>query len=263
VGAAAAASRSLCRAGVHAADVPPGRTRIIAPAIDPLDPKNRAIPIGYAQELVRNLGIDLGRPLLAQVARLDPWKDPIGVIDTFRLVRRQHPGLQLALLGAIEAADDPEAVHVAAQVRAHAEDDPDIHVITDPSLIGPSEVGAVQLLAQVVLQKSLREGFGLSVSEAMWKSTPVVAGRVGGIPLQLCDGEGGFLVDSVDEAADRSDFLLSRPAQARAIGAAGRVAVGSQFLVTRLLADELEMYRDVTASAADARTGEHAVAAER
>ncbi|NJD29048.1 MAG: glycosyltransferase [Chloroflexi bacterium] len=229
-------------------DVPDDRVRVIAPAIDPLDPKNRSLPIGTALSKLAGLGLDARRPLIAQVARLDPWKDPIGVIDAYRLVRGRHEGLQLALLGATEADDDPEAVEVARAVRAHAGKDPDIHVLTDPALIGDLEVGAVQLLAQVVFQKSLREGFGLTVSEAMWKSTPVVAGRVGGIPLQLQDGQGGFLVDSVEEAAERCDWLLSEPARARAIGAAGRAVIQERFLITRLLADELTLYREVLAS---------------
>jgi trehalose synthase len=228
-------------------DVPDDRVRVIAPAIDPLDPKNRPLPVGKALSKLAGLGIDARRPLIAQVARLDPWKDPIGVIDAYRLVRRRHGGLQLALLGAMEADDDPEAVEVARAVRAHAGQDPDIHVLTDPALIGDLEVGAVQLLAHVVFQKSLREGFGLTVSEAMWKSTPVVAGRVGGIPLQLQDGQGGFLVDSVQEAAERCDWLLSEPARARAIGAAGRAVIQDRFLITRLLADELALYGEVLA----------------
>lgn len=234
------------------------RVRIIAPAIDPLLPKNRPMPLGDARRTVARLGIDLGRPLLAQVSRLDPWKDPIGVIEAYRAVRAVHPGTQLALLGAIEAADDPEAERIATDVRAAAGDDPDIHVITDPAVIGPAEVGGVQLVADVILQKSVREGFGLTVSEALWKSTPVVGGRVGGIVLQIQDGTSGFLVDSPAEAAERCSWLLDHPADARAMGAAGRAHVRDRFLVTRLLADELALYAEVMA-AVPARTSERVV----
>jgi trehalose synthase len=240
-------------------EVPAGRVRVEAPAIDPLRPKNQVLAADTARPLVAALGIDLSRQLLAQVARLDPWKDPMGVIDAFRLVRRGRPGLQLALLGAIEAVDDPGAERLARDVRAYAGGDPDIHVFTDPAVIGPTQVGAVQLVADVVFQKSLREGFGLTVSEALWKGTPVIGGRAGGIPLQLRDGEGGFLVSSVEEAADRCGWLLDNPGQARSMGEVGRSAVAARFLVTRLLEDELALYADIVAG----RVTEEAPGSER
>jgi trehalose synthase len=239
-------------------DLPADRIRVIAPGIDPLLPKNAPIALGAAQKAVAGLGIDLARPLLAQIARLDPWKDPVGVIDAFRMVRRSHPGLQLALLGAMEAADDPEAARMADDVHAAAKGDPDIHVLTDPDVIGPKEVGAVQLLAAVVLQKSVREGFGLTVSEALWKSSPVIGGRAGGIVLQIQDGATGFLVDSPEQAAERSAQLLSDPAAGRAMGAAGRAFVRERYLITRLLADEVALYREVSGApqpASSARVG--------
>jgi trehalose synthase len=182
---------------------------------------------------------------VSQVARLDPWKDPNGVIDAYRNVRETVPGLQLALLGVIEAQDDPEAMRMYDTVREHAGDDPDIHIYVDPQVIGQPEVAAVQLLSQVVFQKSLREGFGLSVAEAMWKATPVIGGRAGGIPLQLQDGVGGFLVDSVEDAAERTDWLLTHPPEARSIAARGRQQIREHFLITRLLRDHLELYAEV------------------
>lgn len=226
-------------------DVPPEMVRIIAPAIDPLTPKNRDRPYGEALATLAQIGLDPGRPLVAQVARLDPWKDPIGVIDAYRLAREQVPGLQLALLGVIEAVDDPEAVRVADDVRAYAAGDPDIHVYTDPAVIGQPEVAAVQLLSQAIFQKSLKEGFGLTVSEAMWKATPVIGGNAGGIPLQLQNGQGGFLVDSVASAGERCSWLLNHPPEARVIAARGRERVRDHFLITRLLADNLRLYGDL------------------
>jgi trehalose synthase len=237
--------------------VPASQVRISAPAIDPLSAKNSPLPHARALTLLARLGIDPGRPLIAQVARLDPWKDPTGVIDAYRTVRRSVPGLQLALLGVIAARDDPEAVGMAERVREHAAGDPNIHLYVDPAQVGPEEVAAVQQTAQVVFQKSLREGFGLTVAEALWKATPVIGGRTGGIPLQLADGVGGFLVESVAEAAERARWLLDHPSEARAIAARGREHVRERFLITRLLADELRLYADVlvrrvpTAVAAD------------
>jgi len=227
------------------ADLPAERVRVIAPAIDPLKAKNRAVPHATALAALGRIGLDPARPLVAQVSRLDPWKDPMGVIDAYRLVRSGVPGLQLALLGVIEAQDDPEAFRVAEAVRDHAAGDPDIHVFTEPSLVGPTEVAAVQQSAQVVFQKSLKEGFALTVTEALWKATPVIGGRVGGIPLQLADGVGGFLVDGVEAAADRARWLLDHPPEARVIAARGRERIRERFLTTRLLADELRLYAEV------------------
>ncbi len=226
-------------------DLPQERVRISAPAIDPLLPKNRPIPLADALTTLARIGLDSSRPMVTQVARLDPWKDPNGVIDAYRAVRSHVPGLQLALLGVIAALDDPEAYRVADEVRAHAGHDPEIHIYVDPGEIGQPEVGAVQQMADVVFNKSLKEGFGLSVTEALWKATPVIGGRVGGIPLQLQDHAGGFLVSSIEEAAERTRWLLENPPAAREIAARGRARVREEFLVTRLLADELRLYAGV------------------
>jgi trehalose synthase len=224
---------------------PADLVRISPPAIDPLSPKNLPQPHARALATLVRLGIDPGRPLIAQVARFDPWKDPTGVIDAYRAVRQSVPGLQLALLGVIEAQDDPQAIGMANEVRTHAAGDPDIHLYIDPKQVGPEEVAAVQQTAQVIFQKSLREGFGLTVAEALWKATPVIGGRTGGIPLQLADGIGGFLVKTVDEAAERTRWLLDHPPEARQIAARGRDHIRERFLITRLLADELRLYADV------------------
>ncbi len=226
-------------------DAPAEKIELIAPAIDPLRVKNRPMPYGTAVATLQRIGLDPARPLVAQVSRLDPWKDPQGIIDAYRLVRPHIPGLQLALLGVIEAQDDPEAYRVADAVRHHAAADPDIHIFTDPDQVGPAEVAAVQQQSQVIFQKSLKEGFGLTVTEALWKATPVVGSRAGGIPLQIEDGVDGFLVESVEAAADRARWLLDHPPEARVIAARGRERVREQFLITRLLADELRLYSAV------------------
>jgi trehalose synthase len=226
-------------------DVPGDKLHIIAPAIDPLTPKNRSLPLGDALARLRAIGIDPGRPLISQIARLDVWKDPWGVIDAYRIIKQRIPALQLALLGVIEAQDDPEALGVYESVKNYTNGDPDIHIFIDPNVIGECEVAAVQTLSHVVFQKSRREGFGLSVAEALWKSTPVIGGRAGGIPLQIQPGVGGFLVDSIEEAAACALAIFEDPPEARAIAARGRDHVRENFLITRLIQEELQLYRAV------------------
>ncbi|GAA3500822.1 glycosyltransferase [Streptomyces prasinosporus] len=224
--------------------VPPGipvnRVEIIPPAIDPLSPKNMPIDEAFAAGVLDWIGVDTARPLLVQVSRFDPWKDPLGVIDAYRTVKRQVPGVQLALVGSM-ALDDPEGWRVYRQITSAAADDPDISLFTNLTGVGNIEVNAFQRHADVVIQKSLREGFGLVVSEATWKGTPVVAGRAGGIPLQLPDGVGGLLVDTPDECADAVLGLLADPGKARRFAAAGRELVRERFLLPRLIGDELRL----------------------
>jgi trehalose synthase len=224
--------------------VPPGLVgpllSFIPPAIDPLSPKNRALPRYLCREEVAHFGIDLARPLLLQVARFDPWKDPQGAIDAYRLVKRKVTNVQLALVGSM-ATDDPEGWRIYELVRSAAEGDPDIHVLTNLNGVGAHEVNAFQRVADVAIQKSIREGFGLVVSEAVWKETPVVGGNTGGIPLQIQDGVGGFLVDSVEACAERSLYLLANPEAARQIARAGAERVRARFLMPRLLRDELRL----------------------
>ena len=222
-------------------DVPIDRIEIIPPAIDPLNPKNMDLNRAQARRILAWLGIDETRPLMVQVSRFDPWKDPLGVIQAYRLVKQHVPDLQLALVGSM-AYDDPEGWEVYRSVLPEAERDRDIHILTNLMGVGNVEVNALQRLADVGVQKSVREGFGLVVSETLWKRTPVVATRVGGIPLQLQDRIGGFLVDSVEECADRTLWLLQHPRQSSAFAARGRERVRERFLLTRLIADELRLY---------------------
>ena len=224
--------------------VPPGlehqRLAIIIPAIDPLSPKNMALAGGISEEIRAWRGIDPNRPLLTQVSRFDPWKDPMGVIDVYRLVRKEVPGLQLALLSTI-AHDDPEVWDMYKILVDEVKGDDDIHLLTNLIGVGDVEVNAFQLCSDVVIQKSIREGFGLVVSETIWKGTPVVANRSGGIPMQMGDGVGGFLVDNTEECAERTLYLLRHRDEARTLGLAGRERVRQRFLITRLLADELRL----------------------
>jgi trehalose synthase len=222
-------------------DFPIERVEIIAPAIDPESPKNLELKPRNARRVLQWIGVEVDKPLVTQVSRFDPWKDPLGVVATYQLIKGEVPDLQLALAGSM-ALDDPEGWEIYNQVQEAGKDDPGVHVFTNLTGVSNLEVNAFQRLSDVVIQKSLREGFGLVVSEALWKGTPVVAGRAGGIPLQLQDGEGGFLVDSVEECAEQTLWLLRHPEEGRALGARGREVVRERFLLMRLIADELYLY---------------------
>lgn len=218
------------------------RLAMIPPSIDPLSPKNIEMPLDTAKGIVAGYGLDPCRPIMVQVSRFDPWKDPLGVIDVYRMVKRDLPGVQLALIGSM-AADDPEGMAYCRMSVEHAAGDPDVHVLSNLNGVGNTDVNAFQTAAGVVVQKSVREGFGLTVSEGLWKARPVVAGNVGGIPLQVEDGKSGFLVSSVEECAQRVSYLLANPAKAKEMGACGKDHVRRHFLSTRHLADYLKLFK--------------------
>lgn len=216
------------------------RSKIIQPAIDPLVPKNAPMDTEAMAKVVSFHGLDISRPFISQISRFDPWKDPLGVIDCFRLLKEAHPTLQLAMLGNF-ADDDPEGKVLYQEVLAAVEDLIDVHIITGlTDLVNP-----FQALSDVVLQKSTREGFGLTVTEALWKGTPVVAGNVGGIRLQVLDGVGGFLVEGSEECAERTDYLLNHETERIKLGETGREHVRKNFLIPRLLRDELRLINEL------------------
>lgn len=228
-------------------DLPVARVEIVPPAIDPLSPKNMALPDDVARQVLRWIGVELDTPLITQVSRFDPWKDPLGVIEAYRLAREEVPGLSLALAGSM-ALDDPEGWEVYHRIGAEARTDPRIHIFTNLTGVGNVEVNAFQRLSDVVVQKSIREGFGLVVSEALWKGTPVVAGRAGGIPLQMADGAGGVLVESVEGCAEALVRLLRDRRLGRDLADAGRKRVQEHFLLPRLVLNELSLMLDLARS---------------
>ena len=215
---------------------------IAPPAIDPMSPKNTPLPAGEAARVLDRYSIDPARPMVTQVSRFDPWKDPLGVIDAYRIAREQHPGLQLVLVGSL-AHDDPEGQEWLQKVFDHRDHDGDIHVLTNLDGVGNHEVNAFQTAAKVVIQKSTREGFGLVVAEGLWKGKPVIGGRCGGIPLQVIDGQTGYLVDSAEECGRRLSELLGHPERSDELGEAGRELVRERFLLTRYLHDYIRMFR--------------------
>ncbi len=211
------------------------------PAIDPLAPKNMALSPEDAGYIVDQFGIDVDRPLLTQVSRFDPWKDPLGVIDAYRIVKEDVPEVQLALVGSM-AHDDPEGWDYYNQTVAYAEGDPDIYILSNLNNVGSVEVNAFQVHSKAVVQKSIREGFGLTVTESLWKTRPTVAGRVGGIVAQIQDGETGWLVDSPAECAAACLQILGDPVEARQRALRGKEYVRRHFLTPRLLRDWLVLF---------------------
>ncbi|HET7235870.1 MAG TPA: glycosyltransferase [Actinomycetota bacterium] len=212
----------------------------IPPSIDPLSPKNAPMAEAAWREVLASHGIDHARPLIVQVSRFDPWKDPIGVIDAWRLARREVPDLQLVMVGSL-AHDDPEGMRYLDLTVEHAGSDPDIHLFTNLDGVGDVAVNAFQRAADVVLQKSLREGFGLVVAEGMWKGKPVIGGDVVGIRLQIEDGVTGYLVDGVPACAERIVELLGDPDRSRAMGEAGRERVRRRSLSLREIEDTFRL----------------------
>jgi trehalose synthase len=220
--------------------------RIVPPAIDPLSPKNMAFSPEDAAFVCRQFGIDVDRPLITQVSRFDPWKDPIGVIDAYREVTEQVPEAQLAMVGSM-ATDDPEGMEYFQKTFEYADGDEDIKILSNLNNVGAIEVNAFQSQSDICLQKSIREGFGLTVTEALWKGRPTVAGNVGGIPLQIEDGVSGYLVDSPSECAERCLEILRDPGLGKQLGREGKEHARRMFLTPRLLRDWLQLFTDLDA----------------
>lgn len=216
---------------------------LIYPSIDPLSDKNRELSRREVNKILDRLGIPRDKPILLQVSRFDRFKDPVGVIQAYRIVKK-HNDCRLILVGG-GAADDPEGDVVLQEVREAAGQDPDIHVL----LLPPDsniEVNALQRAATVVLQKSLREGFGLTVAEAMWKGKPVVGGFAGGITVQIMYYHTGYTVSSVEGAAFRVRHLLNNPEIGRKMGNDAKEYVRRNFLITRHMADYLTLMAALT-----------------
>ena len=212
----------------------------IPPSIDPLSPKNAPMSESAWQDVVASYDIDPTRPLIVQVSRFDPWKDPLGVIDAWRIARREVPELQLVMVGSL-AHDDPEGMRYLDLTAEHAGGEPDVHLLTNLDGVGDVAVNAFQRAADVIVQKSIREGFGLVVAEGLWKGKPVIGGDVVGIRLQIEDGVSGHLVAGVPACAERIVELLADPDRRRTMGEAGREHVRRRFLSLREIEDTFRL----------------------
>jgi trehalose synthase len=220
------------------------RITTMAPAICAFSSKNMFIKKYVCREMLENLGFDRNRFLITQVSRFDRWKDPFGTINAYRLAKKEIPGLQLAMIGSF-AQDDPEGLDMYAAIHTEANKDDDIFVYSNLTGMGNMEVNAFQRASDVVVQKSIREGFGLVVAEALWKETPVVAGNAGGIPMQMTGELSNYLVDSAEECAEKIVYLLRNPAVCQRLGKEGREIVTRDFLLPRLMRDEMRLIKSL------------------
>lgn len=216
----------------------PIRQFLISPSIDPLSDKNRELPQEMIDSVLDKYGISRNKPIITQISRFDRLKDPIGVIESYRRVKK-YIDCQLILAGGT-ATDDPEGIKVLEEVRELKGGDEDIHLLLLPQ--NDIEVNALQRASTVIVQKSIKEGFGLTVSEALWKAKPVVASSVGGIPLQIKHKYSGLLCHSIEGAAFAIKQLLNNPAYARRLGENGREHVRNNFLLTRHIKDYLLLF---------------------
>jgi len=220
------------------------RIATMAPAICPFSSKNMFIKRELCRELLENMGFDTGRPIITQVSRFDRWKDPFGTIDAYRLAKKEIPGLQLAMIGSF-APDDPESWDMHAAINSEAIKDNDFFVHSNLTGVGNMKVNAFQRASDLIVQKSIREGFGLVVAEALWKEKLVIAGNAGGIPLQMTGELSNYLVDSVEECAEKIVYLLKNPVVAKRLGKIGKEIVRKNFLLTRLARDELRLVKSL------------------
>ena len=225
------------------------KIHVIMPSIDPFSEKNRRISVEEAREILMQFNIHPDRPIIAQVSRFDPWKDPMGVIDAYYRAKNKIPDLQLLLVGIFQAYDDPEALQYFETVKRHAKGDPDIHLFSDPrrfvEIGNDMFVNAVQRASDVILQKSTREGFGLTVTEAMWKGKAVIGGDASGIRFQIKNGKDGFIVSDAKKASRLIIKLIKNPGLAAKIGKAAQKKVVKKFLRPRYIKENLDAYNAV------------------
>lgn len=226
-----------------------GKAVAFSPAIDPVAPKNQSLKIDFAKEILKGYGIDPARPLISQISRFDPWKGFLELIEAYQIAKKKIPDLQLVLVGFFLAKDDPEAMKVYNLVKKKAEKDPDIFLFFNPEMLGSLKVhvfvNAAQVASDFIIQNSSREGFGLSLTEAMWKEKAVIGGPAEGIRLQIKNNKNGFLASNSQELAKRIIQLGKNPQLAGEMGKVARETVKEKFLMPRLLRDYLKIFKEL------------------
>ncbi len=220
--------------------LPPEKAHVINPTIDPFSEKNRFLTPTRGLRMLAECGIDTTRPLITQVSRFGNWKNPWQVIDVYRLVKQKLPSVQVALVGAMEAADDINAMEILEEIQAKAGADPDIYLLYDPAVIKHPEVNAFQRYSSVILQRSIREGFGLTVTEAMWKYQPVVGTSVTGLRTQILDGQDGYIADETEACAERTLKLIQDREVWRKLGKQAHKHVKDHYLFPTLVLQYLD-----------------------
>ncbi len=223
------------------------KTIVFPPAIDPLSPKNQPLDVKNCREIIKSFGINPNRPLVTQVSRFDPWKAPMEVVKSYQLAKKKIPDLQLAMVGLFLAQDDPEAIKVYKEVRKATGGDPDVFLFADPKYLGGLKistfVNSIQGASDIILQNSKKEGFGLTVAEAMWKEKPVIGGGAAGIKYQIKQGKNGFVASTPKEMSERIEELIKDPQLASKISRNARRSVKRNFLMPRLLKDYLFLFK--------------------
>ncbi|MGZ6367916.1 MAG: glycosyltransferase, partial [Ktedonobacteraceae bacterium] len=220
--------------------LPPEKAHVMTPTIDPFSEKNRFLTPERGLRMLAQCGIDTRRPLITQVSRFGNWKNPWQVIDVYHLVKQKLPSVQVALVGAMEATDDINAMEILEEIQAKAGADPDVHLLYDPAVIKHPEVNAFQRYSSVILQRSIREGFGLTVTEAMWKYQPVVGTSVTGLKAQIIDGQNGYIVDETEACAERTLKLLQDREVWRKLGKQAHNRVKDNYLFPSLVLQYLD-----------------------
>ena len=220
-------------------DLPPEKAHVITPTIDPFSEKNRYLTPAKGLKLLKDCGIDTTRPLITQVSRFGNWKNPWQVIDVYRLVKQELPSVQVALVGAMEAADDIKAMEILTDIQGKAGNDPDIHLLYDPTVIRHPQVNAFQRYSSVILQRSIREGFGLTVTEAMWKYQPVVGTSVTGLRAQIIDGRNGYIADDTEGCARDTLKLIQDREMWRKLGKQAHERVRNNYLFPTMVLEYL------------------------
>ncbi len=215
---------------------------VFTPSIDPLSKKNNPLTLNESKKILENYGVTPSRPIILQVSRFDPWKDLIGAIDAYRIVKKKFPNVLLVIAGSM-ATDDPEGIKYFKKTKSYARKDRDIFLLSNLDGIGDREINALQVASDVIIQKSLREGFGLTVTEGLWKGKPVIGGNTGGIPLQIINGENGFLVNDVAECAEKIIFLLKNREISKRMGKKAKEHVRNNFLITDNLYNYLKLFK--------------------
>ncbi len=223
------------------------KIKFIYPAIDPLSRKNLTIDPLTARRILEQFNINFLNPLLLQVSRFDKWKDPLGALKAYYIAKNKMPNLQFVLAGFFFAQDDPEAKAIFSTVEKHAKGDPDVFLFANPKRLQKIDnelfINALYTSSDVVIQKSIKEGFGLTVTEAMWKEKPVIAGRTDGTSLQIKNNKNGILIDTAEEAGNIIVKLFKNEKLRRKLGKAAKESVKEKFLFSRFLLENIKLYK--------------------